>query len=292
MKTTPAVMTPAITAEVEKNNALIVSEPVPTALAKIDYAAATETYQDEFDRSSLQIPFFRVLQSNSPELDPSEAKHIEGAKVGQLVNTVTGETFSAVEIIPVHHYATGMEWKLREAGGGFVQDLGLDGYNRALTLTSKNEKGQDVLPNGNQIVRTEVYFVFIIRPDGSVDQGMLSLTSTQLKKARQLNSRAKTLRTTYPDGSVTPRTGADGISQVPTPLYANAWKLTTAQESNEKGKWYGLVFDVSRPTFQISEGLFAQALAFRKTVAEGLKQGAVDLGATAEKQNSTEDVPF
>lgn len=264
----------------------------PQALTKYNYAEATEAFQDEFDRTSLQIPFFRPLQSNSPELDPSEAKFIEGARVGQFVNTVTGEVFKEIEAIPVYHYATFIEFRLRENGGGFVQDLGLQAGNALLPQTHKNEKGQDILPNGNQIVRTEVYFLFLVRENGQVDQVMCTMTSTQLKKARQWNSKAKTLRTTYPDGSVTPRVGADGVSQYGTPLYANAWKLSTIQESNDKGKWYGYIIEFSRPTFAISEGLFAQAIEFRKTVTEGIRQGAVNLAEPAEAEVVKEDTPF
>jgi len=285
--------TPAAVVEPVKADALAVPTPRTTALAKVDYAASVEQYQDEFDRSSLQIPFLRILQSNSPELDPAEAKHIEGATVGQFVNTVTSEIAKVVEVIPVSHYGTIIEWKTRENGGGYVKDHGLAGGNALLPQTTKNEKGQDILPNGNQLVRTEVYFLFVIRENGGVDQVMLTMTSTQLKKARQWNSKAKSIRTTYPDGSFTPRVAADGFSQIPTPLYANAWKLTSVQESNEKGKWYGYVIDYSRPTFAISEQLFAQAIEFRKTVSEGIKAGAVNLADPTEKQSAPDDaVPF
>lgn len=262
-----------------------------TALATIDYGAATAEFQDDFDRSSLQVPFFRILQSNSPELDPSEAKFVDAARVGMILNTATGELFSSFEMAPIYHHATGIQWKTRESGGGFVKDLGLDGYNQALPTTARNEKGHDILPNGDQLVRTEIYFVRVIREDGSTDTGMLSLTSTQLKKAKQLNSKAKSLKTTYPDGSVTPRVTADGFSQIATPLFANLWRVSTIQESNEKGKWYGFVFTFSRPTFAVNPQLFAQVLEDRKTFSDAVKTGAVDLAGAAETK-PTEDTPF
>src|SRR4051812_43302379 len=112
--------------------ALALTDKQKAALAKVDFAATVVNDADEFDRSSIQIPFLRILQSNSPELDPEEAKYIEDAKLGQIVNTVSGETFKAVELIPVFHYATFVEWKQRDAGGGYVQDLGFDGGMKAL----------------------------------------------------------------------------------------------------------------------------------------------------------------
>lgn len=285
-------VTPAEVGKVEEVVGLpAIIEQGTTALAKIDYAAATTEYQDEFDRTSLQVPFLRILQSNSPELDPSEAKHIEGAIVGQFVNTSTASVLKKPEVIPVYHYATFIEWILKTEGGGFVKDHGLNEGNRLMTTTTKVE-GKDILPNGHQLVRTEVYFLFIVREDGGIDEVMTTMTSTQLKKARQWNSKAKSLRTTYPDGSITPRVAADGVNQLATPLFANAWKLSTVKEENDKGKWYGFVIEYSRPTFEISEGLFAKALEFRKTVAEGIKAGAVNLADTKDTSKSDEEIPF
>ena len=35
----------------------------------------------------IAIPYINILQSNSPQLNPSKAEHVEGAKVGQFYNT-------------------------------------------------------------------------------------------------------------------------------------------------------------------------------------------------------------
>jgi hypothetical protein len=262
--------------------ALALTDQQKQALAKVDFAATLQNDADEFDRSSIQIPFLRVLQSNSPELDESEAKYIDGARMGEIVNTVSKETFKSVEGVPAYHYATFIEFRTRESGGGFVADHGLAKGNQLLLSTKKNEKGQDILPNGNQLVRTEVYFILTVNEDGSFGQAMMTFQSTQLKKARNWNSRKKLLKTQVPEvGEV-----ADA------PFYFNAWKFSTVQESNEKGKWYGLVIEHSRPTLEIGVEAFLSAKQFRDVIAEGIKAGSVNLSGAGDDDQKKEDTPF
>jgi hypothetical protein len=44
-----------------------------------------------FDSSEMQIPFVRVLQALSPQLNKKKPEYIEGAAQGDLFNTVTNE---------------------------------------------------------------------------------------------------------------------------------------------------------------------------------------------------------
>ena len=36
----------------------------------------------------IAIPYINILQSNSPQLNPSKAEHVEGAKVGQFLSLI------------------------------------------------------------------------------------------------------------------------------------------------------------------------------------------------------------
>ena len=42
------------------------------------------------------IPYISILQTSSPQVNPSKAEYIETAKAGQLYNTVTQETFDSL----------------------------------------------------------------------------------------------------------------------------------------------------------------------------------------------------
>ena len=54
-----------------------------------------------FDSSEMQIPFIRVLQALSPQLNKKKAEYIEGASQGDMFNTVTNEHWSGEEGITV-----------------------------------------------------------------------------------------------------------------------------------------------------------------------------------------------
>lgn len=268
----------------------VIEEPTSTALvtadeqalATIDFGAALAQDQDNFDKTALQIPFVRILQSNSPQLDPAEANYIPEAKVGQFFNTVTKEIFPSVEVIPVYHYSTFIEWKPDQ--GGFVADLGFDKGQAALATCTKDDKGKDKLPNGNQLVRSETYFILVVGRDGTIQQAMATFVSTQLKKSRNWNSRIKLLKTDIPSQGVV--AGA--------PMYFNSWTWKTAQESNDFGKWYGYVIEAGRATLKIGVDVWKAAKAFRETVAQGVADGKVNVADTTDNSviSGDEPIPF
>ena len=68
------------------------------AVAKAKETTVSEFVNDMFDDGSegavfsaeeLQIPFLKLAQSLSPELDKSDAKYIEGLGAGEMFNSLT-----------------------------------------------------------------------------------------------------------------------------------------------------------------------------------------------------------
>lgn len=263
----------------------IVTKPQQQALVplSVDIAADVEQFKDTFDRGSLAIPFLQILQGLSPQLDPQSSKYIEGAKIGQFVNTVTNDVFDALEVIPCYHYATFIEWVTREQGGGFVQDLGLETGQKLLAQCSKNEKGHDVLPNGHELAKTETYFLIIVTEEGP-QQVMMPLTYTQIKKARNWNSRIISTKIDVP-----------GKGRVTAPMFFNSYVFETTPESNEKGKWSGLVIKDGRPTLEVGEEYYLAAREFRLMATEGVRTGTIQPvprdGSPADGGND-EPTPF
>ena len=104
------------------------------------------------------IPYISILQTSSPQVNPSKAEHIETAKAGQLYNTVTHESFDGLTVVPVFYHLKYVEWKPREQGGGFINshdaDSGIIGQTKRDPMTNKM-----VLPNGNHIVQTAYHYV-------------------------------------------------------------------------------------------------------------------------------------
>ena len=57
-------------------------------------------------QEDLALPFLKVLGQLSPECNKRDAKHVEGAEPGMIINTVTGEVYDGVkgiDVVPVHY---------------------------------------------------------------------------------------------------------------------------------------------------------------------------------------------
>ena len=115
------------------------------------------------------IPYISILQTSSPQVNPSKAEHIESAKAGQLFNTVTQETFDTLEVIPVFYHLKYVEWKPREQGGGFINshdaDSGIIGQTYAFTyklssVSESNDRGSwfgFAVEKGSQVTDASIY---------------------------------------------------------------------------------------------------------------------------------------
>lgn len=251
----------------------------------IDFGADAQQYQDHFEKTALQIPFLRALQSNSHEVTPGDAKYLEHARQGNIVNTVSGEVFKAIEVIPCYHRSTFIEWVPRDEGGGFVKDHGYDvGEQLLATCKKRPESNRDVLPNGNELIATEVYAVLQVREDGSLEQALMNMTSTQLKKARGWNSKIRMKRTVIP--------GVEGGPVAGAAMFFNTWKITTTPEKNDKGSWHGYVVSDGRSTLDLGNATYLAAKEFRSIVEGGIQSGTVRVADVSENAPAPEDAPF
>jgi len=237
--------------------------------------------QKEFTRDDLAIPFLRVLQSNSPQVKKSEAEFIKGATEGMFFNTATKQVFDGDEgvlIVPVAYTPSYIEWKTRENGGGLVKDYGADGS--LMSQTQKDDKNRDILPNGNQLVRSALYYVMLVVDEktGTVQQVAFPLASTQLKKARQWNSFMSTYLTEDEDGKFNPS------------IYYCAYRVKSVPESNEKGSWMGVNIEREDDTLNLPNGesIYLAAQAYRALAGEG----KVKVQHEQPAEGDTADIPF
>ena len=163
--------------------------------AKLDLAVLASDSKDasgfgNLDMSrDIAIPYINILQSNSPQLNPSKAEHVDGAKVGQFYNTVSQEVSDSLNVIPVLYQLRYVEWKPREQGGGFVESHHAD--SGILSQTKRDQMTfKDVLPNGNYIATTAYHYVLVQGKDGSWSQAVISMTSKLKKGSKAAKRRA------------------------------------------------------------------------------------------------------
>ena len=232
----------------------------------------------------VMIPYINILQTTSPQLNPSKAEYVESAKVGQFYNTVSQEVSTSLNVIPVLYQLRYVEWKPRESGGGLVEmhdaDSGILGQTTRSKMTFK-----DTLPNGNYIATTAYHYVMVQGTDGNWSQAVISMTSTQLKKSRRWNSLMLTQKVEGPSGSFTP------------PTYAIVYKLTTVSESNDRGSWFG--YQVEKVEMVDDASIYNEAKLFSTAASRGdveakpvMEGEPAKVAPQSNKTETEENLPF
>lgn len=244
--------------------------PETTELATVDlsgYAHELGAGLEGTDAECFSIPFLRVLQALSPQCGRTSAA-IAGAQPGMLINTVTNRLYNAeaepVWFVPCAFQRRFLRWpEERNAGlrGVYTKDevdrMVKSGEARLLDrrLRMAEEDGH-VDHESDFLADTRSHFGLAISADGAVEEVLLSLGSTQIKKSRNLLLMLDQQR--VPTGN--------GLKTLPT--YACRVKLSTVPESNDEGEWFGVRFgelQVMAPT----DPLVALGRAFHSRVVSG-----------------------
>lgn len=131
----------------------------------------------------LVIPRLELVQALSPCLDENnEAAYIEGAKQGQLFNSLTRELYgSSVLVVPVMFMKQYLVWRDRKKGGGFG-----GAFNSIADAKDEISRRED--PENWEPVETGQHLVLIIKANGALEEAMISMSRTKLKISRQWNS--------------------------------------------------------------------------------------------------------
>ena len=230
------------------------SGALATNLFEADAGAGTQNIKQE----DLALPFLKVLGQLSPEVNKRDAKYVDGAQPGMILNTVTKQLFDGekgIEVIPVFYKRQYIEWQDRGEGQGApvaIHDAGSDILNK----TSRDKGNKDRLPNGNYIDNTANHFVVVLGDSPST--ALISMKSTQLKVSKNWNSLMMGIKMQGKNGLFTP------------PTYSHIYNLSTVQMSNDKGTWFG--WDVSKVSPVEDADLYNMAKQFATSVGKGETQ--------------------
>lgn len=236
------------------------------------YEAGKDDGFEDADSSSFAIPRLKILQKMSPEVDKDDAAFIKGAGAGDFVNTATGLIYdgkAGIKVIPVHFKRSFIEWISRDEGGGFVAEHDAVSGEVLIKTCKRNDKNQDVLPNGHELIDTRTHYLLICNEDGSFDPGVLSATKTLVSESKNWMNKMRSRR--LPNGAQAA-------------MFAQVFQLTTAKKENDKGSWsvfkatpVGLVTELKDAATPLD-----QVQAFRTMIKSGTarvehnQEGAID----------------
>jgi hypothetical protein len=244
----------------------------------LDFAADAGKGMENATTDDFAIPFIKVLQKGSPEVDEAGGQAIEGAEAGMFMEVATGEFFTEMDMVPCAYQRKFIKWGNRKAGGGFK---GTFTPEQAAELRSKGlvieidgklffpMPDGKVDPNKSDILSdTREHYILRLSEDGP-RQAILSLTSTQIKKSKALNSALANRKEPHPSGN----------GKYTPPTFANVVSATANNpEKNDQGSWYGVEFALNG--LVDNPDVYDVARAFHRQVSEG--KGRVDY-STAEQ---------
>lgn len=236
-----------------------------------------------FDSSEMQIPFVRLLQPLSPQLNKKKAEFIEGAATGDAFNNVTGQYWDGekgITVIPCFQTTKYLEFVPRDLGGGFKGEIPA---NSPLLQQTTRSGSKELLPSGNELVKSDQHFCLVVEEDGSYQPVVIDMKSTQLKVSRRWKTQISMKKVKHP---------ATGKLFTP-PVFATTWRLYSVEESNDQGSWSN--WQVEGLGIVEDRDLMMEAKAFRESIAAGEVKAAPEEGSSATASSSSQnedDIPF
>lgn len=227
-----------------------------------------------FDSSELQIPFIRLIQAMSPQLSKKKTEYIEGASQGDAFNTVTKELWDGekgLTVIVCVQTTKYLEFVPRESGGGFQGELRADDPD--IFKTSRNG-AKEILPNGNEMVKSDQHFCLVINDDGSTQPAIIDMKSTQLKVSKRWKSMISMERP-LPSGKKPD-------------CYTMRWRLSSIEQSNDKGTFAN--WQVDKVGFVETVQHLNEGKAFRESILEGAVKAAPE--ESSSSSDNGDDIPF
>ena len=222
------------------------------ALAVNTFEADANQGAQNISQEDLALPFLKILGQLSPEVNKRDGKYVEGAEPGKIINTVTNQLFSHVDVVPCHYKRQYIEWQDRGQSTGAPVAIH-EAVSDIIRQTTRDKSYKDRLPNGNYLDNTANHFV--LQLGATPQSALISMKSTQLKVSRKWNSMMMGLKMHGKNGLFTP------------PTYSHIYKLKTVQMSNDKGTWFG--WDVEKVGPVTDKGIYDMAKSFAISVGKG-----------------------
>lgn len=238
---------------------------------------------DNVDASDLSIPFLTVMQSNSPEIKP-EAKGGLGLQIGQLLNTVTQESFDGEEgvgLVPAITKHEWVEWAPRDSGEGFIARYDCDD---PLILNAKSTQKFGEYKNGsNNLVETYYIYgvLYDVETSESLGPAVISFSKTKIKRYKRLMSALRAFQLKVPgENGGQPR-------RITPPLYAHSLVVCSCDDKNNHGEFQNFNIvpsqgDLRSSLISAEDSRFLEATMLKKSVDDGEAKANYKSAASSE----------
>lgn len=173
---------------------------------------------ENLESTDLQIPFLKIFQSLSPQIDRDSEEYVKEAEPGLFYNSCSNEIYGKkVKVIPIDFEKIWLEWKPDR--GGFLA------YHKPGSIEVDTSNFSKWTTKNGTVV-TEHYNFYCILPDYP-EQGILilSLSSSGVKFAKSWNRHISYVRLS---------------NNKIAPFFSSIWQLETVKQKNDKGSWYGI----------------------------------------------------
>ena len=168
---------------------------------------------ENINSEHLSTPRLKQLQQLSNEVDENHSEYIDGAKVGDFINTVTKESYGKeLYVVNVHFREEYVVWVKREKGGGLVGTF----PTQAEAIKYLEDGGNKV--EDHEITQTQTHTLLKIdEATGEVSEipFLFDCSSSKLRVSREWNTQIMKL-------------GGD--------RFASLWKLSSVQTANKAGQ--------------------------------------------------------
>lgn len=169
---------------------------------------------ENVNADSLTLPRIDIIQMLSPQKQKTSPKYIEGAKDGDLFNTLTGELYTSVFLVNLMFERQFSVFKDRKHGGGYEGAF----ESEAAALQHIQDKGLD--PKQHNISETGVHKCLMLDENGNPKQPVLIyMSNSKLRVSSGWNTSIQL------QGQ-----GAD--------RFATVWTLSAVEETNKQGQPY------------------------------------------------------
>ena len=186
----------------------LVSETVP-AHVKDAKGLGNENVGSEH----LQTPRVKLLQQMNDEVDEHSEAYIEGAKPGDLLNTLTDHIYGKeIYVINVHFGEYWVVWRRRDKGGGLVSSC--NSLAEAIDAIDQQEGA----PDDYETIQTHTHLLLRKDPEtGKIEEYpfLMDFAASKLRVSKEWNTQ---------------------LAQLSGNRFSALWKLTSIKTKNRAGQ--------------------------------------------------------